>query len=91
MSFRTVVVSNKAKLSYKNNYLVVKKEDDETYVHMSEIDTVIIDSIAVSITSYSLLELIKNKINVIFCNEKRNPYAQLVPFYNNYNVSLYFC
>ena len=87
MSFRTVVVSNKAKLSYKNNYLVVKKEDDETYVHMSEIDTVIIDSIAVSITSYSLLELIKNKINVIFCNEKRNPYAQLVPFYNNYNVS----
>ena len=80
MSFRTVVISNKAKLSYKNNYLVVKKEDDERYIHMSEIDTVIIDSIAVSITSYLLLELSNNKINIIFCNEKRNPYAQIIPF-----------
>ena len=87
MSFRTVVISNKAKLSYKNNYLVVKKEDDEKYIHMSEIDTVIIDSIAVSITSYLLLELSNNKINIIFCNEKRNPYAQIIPFYNSYNVS----
>lgn len=87
MSFRTVVISNKAKLSYKNNYLVVKKEDDERYIHMSEIDTVIIDSIAVSITSYLLLELSNNKINIIFCNEKRNPYAQIIPFYNSHNVS----
>ena len=87
MSFRTVVISNKAKLSYKNNYLVVKNEDDEKYIHMSEIDTVIIDSIAVSITSYLLLELSNNKINIIFCNEKRNPYAQIIPFYNSYNVS----
>lgn len=87
MSFRTVVISNKAKLSYKNNYLVVKKEDDERYVHISEIDTVIIDSIAVSITSYLLLELSNNKINIIFCNEKKNPYAQIIPFYNSYNTS----
>lgn len=87
MSFRTIVISSKAKLSYKNHYLIVKKEDDEKYVHISEIDTVIIDSIAVSITSYLLLELANNKINIIFCNEKRNPYAQVIPFYNSHNVS----
>lgn len=87
MSFRTVVVSSKAKLSYKNNYLIVKKEEDESYIHMSEIDTVIIDSVAVSITSYLLLELSNNKVNIIFCNEKRNPYSQLLPFYNSHNVS----
>lgn len=87
MSFRTVVISNKSKLSYKNNYLVVKKEDNERYIHISEIDTVIIDSIAVSITSYLLLELSNNKVNIIFCNEKRNPYSQLIPFYNSYNTS----
>ena len=87
MSFRTVVISNKSKLSYKNNYLVVKMEDSEKYIHISEIDTVIIDSIAVSITSYLLLELSNNKVNIIFCNEKRNPYSQLIPFYNSYNTS----
>lgn len=87
MGFRTIVISDKAKLTYKNNYLIVKKEIDEKYVHISEIDTVIIDSIAVSITSYLLLELSNNKINIIFCNEKRNPYSQLIPFYNCHNVS----
>ena len=87
MSFRTVVISNKSKLSYKNNYLVVKKEDNERYIHISEIDTVIIDSITVSITSYLLLELSNNKVNIIFCNEKRSPYSQLIPFYNSYNTS----
>lgn len=87
MGFRTVVISNKAKLSYKNNYLVIKKEDDERYIHLSEIDALIIDSIAVSITSYLLLELANNKINMIFCDEKRNPYSQIIPFYNSHNVS----
>ena len=56
MSFRTVVITNKAKLNYKNRYLVVKKEIEEKYVHLSEIDTLIIDSIAVSISSYLLKE-----------------------------------
>ena len=49
MSFRTVVITKQSKLNYKNRFLVVKQEDDEKYVHLSEIDTIIVDSIAVSI------------------------------------------
>ena len=81
MSFRTVVITNKAKLNYKNRYLVVKKELEEKYIHLSEIDTLIIDSIAVSISSYLLKELLDNKINVIFCDEKRNPSSELISYY----------
>ena len=29
MSFRTVIISKQAKISYKNKYLVVKNEDGE--------------------------------------------------------------
>ncbi len=87
MSFRTVVISKQAKLNYKNNYLVVKNEEGEKYIHISEIDTVIVDSTAVSITSYLLMELSNNKINIVFCDEKHNPFGELASFYLSYNTS----
>lgn len=87
MSFRTVVITNQAKLNYKNRYLVVKKGLEEKYVHLSEIDTIIIDSISVSISSYLLKELSDYKINVIFCDEKHNPFGELKSLYSKHNSS----
>lgn len=87
MSFRTVVITNKSKLNYKNRFLVVKKDLEEQYIHLSEIDTLIVDSISVSISSYLLKELSDYKINVIFCDEKHNPYGELSSFYSSYNSS----
>lgn len=87
MSFRTVVIANKARLNYKNRFLVIKKDIEEHYVHLSEIDTLIIDSISVSISSYLLKELSDYKINIIFCDEKHNPYGELKSLYSSYNSS----
>lgn len=87
MSFRTVVITKQAKISYKNRFLVVKQNIDEKYIHLSEIDTIIVDSISVSISSYLLKELADNKINIIFCDDKHNPYGELQPFYSRHNSS----
>lgn len=87
MGFRTVVISSQSKLSYKNKYMVVKNESGEKYVHLSEIDTVIVDSITVSITAYLLKELTENKINIIFCDEKHNPFGEIVSYRNSHNSS----
>ena len=87
MSFRTVVISRKSKISYKNRFLVVKREEDEKYIHLSEIDTIIEDSISVSISAYLLKELAENKINIMFCDEKHNPFGELVPYYSKHNTS----
>lgn len=87
MSFRTVIITKQSKISYKNRFLVVKQEDNEKYIHLSEIDTVIVDSISVSISSYLLKELADNKINIIFCDEKHNPFGELVPYYSKHNTS----
>jgi len=87
MSFRTVVITKQSKLSYKNRYLSVKSELEENYIHLSEIDTIIVDSIAVSISSYLLKELADNKINIIFCDEKHNPFGELNSFYSSHNTS----
>jgi CRISP-associated protein Cas1 len=87
MSFRTVVISNQSKLNYKNRFLVVKQDNDEKYIHLSEIDTIIVDSISVSISTYLLKELSDNKINIIFCDEKHNPFAELSSYYSSHNTS----
>ena len=87
MSFRTVVITKQSKISYKNRFLVVKQENDEKYIHLSEIDTVIVDSISVSISAYLLKELADNKINIIFCDEKHNPFGEIVSYYSKHNTS----
>jgi len=87
MSFRTVVITNQAKISYKNRFLVVKQGIDEKYIHLSEIDTIVVDSISVSISSFLLKEIADNKINIIFCDEKHNPFGELIPFYSSHNSS----
>lgn len=87
MSFRTVVITKNSKISYKNRFLVVKQEFDEKYIHLTEIDTIIVDSISVNITSYLLKELSDNKINIIFCDEKHNPFGEISSYYSKHNTS----
>lgn len=86
MSFRTVVISNKCKLSYKNNYMLIKNEN-LNMVHLSEINTVVIDTNLVSITSPLLCEMMERKIKIIFCDERHNPKGEVVPYYGSHNTS----
>lgn len=86
MSWRTVVIQSHAKLNYKNDFLLVRT-DDVKMIHLSEIHTILIDSTQVSLTSYLLCELMKRKIKVIFCDEKRNPQSELVPYYGSFHTS----
>lgn len=71
---------------YKNGYLVLRGEE-MNMVHLSEIYTLIIESVNVSITASLLQELVKNKIKVIFCDAKHNPSCELIPYYGAHNTS----
>ena len=86
MSWRTVVISSNAKLDYQIGYMVVRGEKT-TKIHLNEIGMLIVESIAVSMTSYLLSELMKNKIKVVFCDEKRNPCSELVSYYGSHDTS----
>lgn len=86
MSWRTVVISNSAKLDYKMGYLVVRQKE-MTRIHMSEIALLLIESTAVSITTALLAEVTKKKIKVIFCDEKRNPCSELISYYGSHDTS----
>lgn len=87
MSWRIVVVSTTSKLDLQLNYLVIRNEKI-LKIHLSEIHTLIIESTAISLTSALLNEMIKRKIKIIFCDEKRNPSSELLPYYGSHDTSL---
>ena len=80
-------MSSSAKLDYQMGYLVVRK-DTTTKIHLGEIRTLMIESTAVSLTAALLSELVKKKVKVIFCDEKRNPSSELMPYYGSHDCSL---
>lgn len=87
MSWRTVIISSRAKLDYKMGYLVVRTDEKTSRVNLEEVSVLIIENTAVSITGYLLSELIGNKIKVVFCDGKRNPCAELVSYYGCHDCS----
>lgn len=84
MSFRTIIINNRCKLGYSLNYLVCRKENEESKVLIDEIKLLIINSTQVSITSSLISELIKNKVKIMFTDEKHNPIGEVMPYQNNF-------
>ena len=87
MSWRTVVISKNAKLDYQLGYLVVRNQD-VVKIHISEIAVLIIETTSVALTVALLCELTKKKVKVIFCDEKRNPSSELIPYYGSHDTSM---
>lgn len=86
MSWRTVVISNRCKLDFKMGYLVVRAEETRR-VFMDEIALLLIENTAVSLTGFLVSELVRRKIKVIFCDEHRNPAAELSSYYGSYDCT----
>ena len=85
MAFRVVVIDSHAKLEYSLNYLIYRTADTVKRILMDEIQTLVIQSTQVAITTSLLSELSKRKIKTIFCDEKRNPQSELVSYYGAHN------
>lgn len=86
MSWRTVVISTRAKLDLQLGYMVVRGERT-IKVHLDEISVLLIETTEASLTAALLAEMMERKIKVIFCDRKRNPSAELVPYYGAHDVS----
>ena len=87
MSWRTVVISSRSNLDFKMNYMIIRKDFETTKVYIDEIYMLIVESTAVSLTAVLLNELIKKKVAIVFCDEKRNPASELLPLHGSHNSS----
>ena len=88
MTWRTVVIRERAKLDYSLNFMTVRQEEGVRKISLGEIYMVIVENTAVSLTAVLLNELVKNKIKVVFCDEKRNPSSELIQYYGSHDTSL---
>ena len=88
MTWRTVVIRERAKLDYSLNFMTVRQEAGVRKISLGEIYMVIVENTAVSLTAVLLNELVKNKIKAVFCDEKRNPSSELIQYYGSHDTSL---
>lgn len=59
MAFRTLVISTHCKLEYSLEYLVYRGVDTTKRIFLNEINTILIESTQVSITTSLLNEIVK--------------------------------
>lgn len=85
--FRNIVIQNPCKLSYKGGYMVVRKEDDTAKIHLSEFQTLVLQTNRVYISAYLMSELAKAKISLVVSDERYDPIGQFLPLYGAHNTS----
>ncbi len=86
MGFRIVIINSRCKLETRLNYLVVRGEKEKK-IYINEINTLIVQSTAVSLTAALLSVLVENNVKIIFCDEKSNPQSELIPYYGAHNTT----
>ena len=83
MSLQKLYIKNKAYLSYTNNLIKIKTEENENTVCFDDIDTILIENYHTTISTALLAQLSKADINVIFCDEKFMPSSILLGINKN--------
>lgn len=73
MGWRTVIISQHAKISASMNNLVVQNRDGQHTIPLEDIDTLILDSTQVVITSAILAELAKRQVALIYTGLDHQP------------------
>ncbi len=86
MGWRTVVIESPCRLSYKNEHMLIRGEKDIS-VYIPEIDTLLVATTQCVTSAVLICELLKNKVNVVFCDEKHDPSSQLISLAGSYNSS----
>lgn len=86
MSWRTVVISSRCKLDTKMGYMVIRGEETRR-IFLDEIAILLIENPAVSLTGCLLEELVERKVRVIFCDARRSPMAELVPYHGSHDCT----
>lgn len=71
MGFRTVIVNSRCKLEFRLNFMILRGETEKR-IYIDEINTLIVQSTAVSLTAALLAELVKNGVtSIVLCIKYR--------------------
>lgn len=82
--FRTIVINKRCKLESRLGYLVIRTIE-ESRVYIPEIENLILESTAISLTSALMVDLVSAGVNVIFCDSVHLPHSMCLPISFHYN------
>ena len=83
MGWKTIYITQQAKLSYKANHLLIQTNMEIKQIPFHQINCIVVATTQSVITGYLISQLIAANIKIIFCSEDRNPCAELNGYYNN--------
>lgn len=86
MGWRIVVLENKGFVRCENRQLVVCQDDKEAQIPLEDIDTVIVDSGQLSLSTPVLRGLSQAGAVLIICDEKHLPCGLLLPQHQHYRA-----
>lgn len=87
MAFRNVYVQNDVHIKTQNEQLLVQTKEENYTIPLEDINSVCIESLRTSITTYTLKKFIEHDIIVYVCDERHLPTGILIGT-NNYSRQL---
>lgn len=80
MGYRQVIIKKSEKLHFKDNQLIIDKDEKSTKVPLEDISYILIEDSSTILTTRLLAELGKNAISLIVCDEKFEPTSIMYPY-----------
>lgn len=78
MAFRSVIISNPARLNVKNSNLIITNED-KFQIPIEDISVLVMEGNSINITNRLLSKLADNSVATIICDEKHLPNSIVLP------------
>ena len=80
MGYRQVIIKKSEKLHFKDNQLIIDKDESSIKVPLEDISYILIEDSSTILTTRILAELGKNAISLIVCDEKFEPTSIMYPY-----------
>ena len=86
MAFRVVFIENEVGVRMKLDNLVLETYEGEVWIPISDISTVVLDNLKITLTTRLLSMLATNNVILIVCNEKHLPIGLYCSYDNHSRV-----
>lgn len=83
MAFRSVLIEKAVKVNLDLNHIVIRHEEEDYWIQLDEISTLIIADPRCNVSLKLLAKLCEKGINVLFTNESHMPVGSLTTLYNH--------
>lgn len=83
MAFRSILIEKAVKVNLDLNNIVIRYEDEDYWIQLDEISTLIIDDPRCNVSLKLLSKLCEKGINVIFTDDSHMPVGNLATLYNH--------